>query len=61
MISDDVLDEIFPIESIYVFTYNFEKDLNSQIKEKCKILNNMIGSWEYFGCFTFGICFIRKS
>ena len=57
----EMIDLMFPVGSIYVFAYDCEKKLNTQIKDGVKILNNMIGNWKYIGSQDSILYFIREN
>lgn len=56
-----MLDVMFLVGSIYVFTYDSEKKLKTQIKDRVKILENMIGNWKYIGLQDSILYFIREN
>lgn len=57
----EILNVMFPVGSIYVFAYDTERKLKTQIKDGIKILNTMIGNWKYIGLQDSILYFIREN
>lgn len=56
----NLLEEIYSVGTLYAVLYDYKESIEIQINKNIEKLNEMIGSWEYFGIMLPAIYFIRK-